>query len=63
MSGSVCVCVCVCVGGGVDVGPILFLTFINDLPVNIRSSICGQSLANEVQCGQMSLYESDLAIE
>ena len=33
--------------------------FINDLPDNIRSSICGQSLANEVQCGQMSLHESD----
>ena len=48
-----------CVWGGGYVGPILFLTFINDLPDNIRSSICGQSLANEVQCGQMSLYESD----
>ena len=45
---------CVCGGGGGVggyVGPILFFTFINDLPVNIRSSICGQSLANEVQCG------------
>ena len=53
-----------CVGGGGGyVGPILFLTFINDLPDNIRSSICGQSLANEVQCGQMSLYESDSVIE
>ena len=60
MSGSVHVCVC---GGGGYVGPILFLTFINDLLVNIRSSICGQSLANEVQCGQMSLYESDSAID
>ena len=50
-------------GGGGYVGLILFLTFINDLPVNIRSSICDQSLANEVQCGQMSLYESDSAIE
>ena len=59
MSGSVHVCVC----GGGYVGPILFLTFMNDLPVNIRSSICGQSLANEVQCGQMSLYESDSAID
>ena len=52
-----------CVWGGGYVGPILFLTFINDLPDNIRSSICGQSLANEVQCGQMSLYESDSVIE
>ena len=51
-----------CVGGGY-VGLILFLTFINDLPDNIRSSICDQSLANEVQCGQMSLYESDSVIE
>ena len=52
-----------CVGGGVYVGLMLFLTFINDLLDNIRSSICGQSLANEVQCGRMSLYQSDLVIE
>ena len=35
-----------CVGGGGGyVGPIPFFIFINDLPDNIRSSICGQSLA------------------
>ena len=45
-----------CVGG---VGLILFLISINDLPDNIRSSV--RPLANEVQCGKMSLYESDLA--
>ena len=54
---------CVGGGGGGYVGPILFFIFINDLPDNIRSSICGQSLANELQCGQMSLYESDSVIE
>ena len=43
------------------VGPILLLIFINDLLDNIRSS--GRLLANEVQCGQMSLYESDSVIE
>ena len=50
-------------GGGGYVGPILFFIFINDLPDNIRSLICGQSLANELQCAQMSLYESDSVIE
>ena len=50
-----------CVGGGVcRTDPV---PFINDLPDNIRSSNCGQSLANEVQCGQMSLYESDSVLE
>ena len=46
-------------GGGL--GQILFLSFINDLPDNIRYSV--RRLANEVQCGQMSLYESDSVIE
>ena len=47
--------------GGGYVGPILFLTFINDLPDNIRSSICGQSLANEVhvaKCHSMRVTRS-----
>ena len=56
-------CVCVCVGGGMYDRSCSLLTFINDLPDNIRSLICGQSLANEVQCGQMSLHESDSVIE
>ena len=54
---------CVCEGGGGLCMTDPFLTFMNDLQDNIRSSICGQSLANEVQCGQMSLHESDSFIE